>query len=257
VVREAGTAGVGNAPASLPALAGPSRRFEGYAGRQRISYLSLRPAETLSFSFCLWGCLVALEQENVAADELPASIDDLRNLGETARFFDVTVPTIREWIVRGCPVVEGGSNGVAYKLSLRAVHKWRQDEIEQADAARRQRLNDNRQLALEIFGPDMLTAPGEGGGAMTAKQLREHADAQRALVALELGRGNLVRVADLVPVLTAATRLFGDRIRALPDALARRYGLDPEAVAAMADDIDDALNDLADAVVAAVGEDEQ
>jgi len=194
---------------------------------------------------------MALTQENDAPPG--ADVEDVRNLTETARFFSVSVPTVREWIVRECPVLEGGSNGVPYKFSLRAVAAWREAELERAEDERRRKRVSDDQLALEIFGEDMMRPEGEGGGVLSAKQIREHAAAQRELVAVELARGRLVRVDDLAAVLTVAMRTFADQVRAIPDELARRHGLAPELVGVLADDLDEALNDLADQVVEATG----
>src|SRR5260221_9566135 len=89
----------------------------------------------------------------VATGEAP---DDLRNIEEAARFFDVTPPTVRAWIGDGCPVWRKGSNGVGYELSLRAIAGWRQGKADEADRAAIAKAEQSAQLALELLGADGL-----------------------------------------------------------------------------------------------------
>jgi len=63
--------------------------------------------------------------------------EEIRGLEETARFFEVSVPTIKSWIVDGYAVKQKGGNGVAYQVELRKVAKWlkdRQNERDQSEA---------------------------------------------------------------------------------------------------------------------------
>lgn len=188
-------------------------------------------------------------------DTLPETarggVDTVRNLSETADFFSVSVPTVKEWIKRGCPVLEGGSNGVAYQLDLRQVGAWRREEIERADDERTRREAANRQLALELFGGELLTTSGDGGQHLTPKQMRELADAQKHLMLVERERGSLVKADDMAVAISGAFKRIADRLRLIPDDLQRRHGLDADVASHVADQVDDALNDLADELEAA------
>lgn len=181
--------------------------------------------------------------ENPAAS---AGLDSVRNLEETAEFFGVSVPTVRSWIREKCPVVDRGSNGVAYKLDLREVAAWREERAEadrRADAARRAA---DEQLAMELLGDDMIRP--DGAGAMSPRQIRELADAQKSLLLVEQQRGALVKAEELAILLSGLFRRLADRLRLLPDELERAHGLDADQAATIADRIDDALNDLADEI---------
>lgn len=175
--------------------------------------------------------------------------DAVRNLSETADFFGVSVPTVKEWIKRGCPVLEGGSNGVAYRLDLRQVNAWRQGELERAAEERAAREEANRQLALELFG-DNLLAPADGP-TLTPKQMQELATARKALILVEREQGRLVKADEMALAVTGAFKRMADRLRLVPDELQRRHGLDADVVSHIADQVDDALNDLADELEAA------
>lgn len=169
-----------------------------------------------------------------------------RNLTETAKFFGVSVPTVREWIGRGCPVVDEGGRGVGYVLDLRQVKAWRDGELADQARARAEKEAHDKQLAMELFGEDLLAPEGAGGGGMSPRQVRELADAQKHLMLVEQQRGRLVKAEDVAVAVSAAFRRLADRLRVLPDDLQRDHGLDPELGAVVAEAIDDALNDLAD-----------
>ena len=69
-----------------------------------------------------------------------------RNLGkhEIAEFFGVTEPTVDQWVRRGCPVVERGAKGRAWKINTAAVSDWlRERDIESATGAN---LSDEQEL---------------------------------------------------------------------------------------------------------------
>lgn len=179
----------------------------------------------------------------VGAAETP---DDLRSLEETARFFDVSVPTVRTWIKDGCPVAEQGGNGRAYGLSLRAVADWRRGLAEaEAAEAERKRAAD-AQLGLELLGSGGMALQDAGAGAgMTPKQRAEWLRAEMDAAKLAVMRGELVRADDLRQAVADAFARCKARLRSMPDTLARNLGWDEAATLACLGQVDGALEDLA------------
>jgi phage terminase Nu1 subunit (DNA packaging protein) len=175
----------------------------------------------------------------------PAAIEpeDLRNIEETARFFDVTPPTVRAWIGDGCPVYRKGSNGVGYALSLRAVAGWRQGKADEAEREAEAKAKQSAQLALELLGDDGLA--GEDAVRLTPKQQAEALAAELARVRLAKERGELVRAASVQLDLLRALTLIRDRVRALPDRLATALGWREEEASRCVAEIDNFLEELA------------
>jgi phage terminase Nu1 subunit (DNA packaging protein) len=174
--------------------------------------------------------------------------DDLRNLEETADLFGVSVPTVRAWIKDGCPVFERGTNGVGYRVSVRAVHAWRQGVAAQVEATRAAREKQNEQLRFELFGGQSLAE--KFGGAqfahLTPKQRLELIEAERKATELEERRGALIRVAALDLVLANAFAAAGARIDAAGDEIAGELALDGEDVDRLRAILDNVRNDVAD-----------
>lgn len=166
-----------------------------------------------------------------------------RGLEETARFFDVSVPTLRAWIADGCPVVERGGNGVAYKLDLMQVAQWKKARDDDAAREAAEKLARDQQLKLELLGPDTLARDDEAGLSKAE---------QAAALAAEVSRTRLAQLRrELVPADEAklkVTEAFGhlrDRLRAMPDQIASELGLGEQQVERMLDMIDDYLDDVA------------
>lgn len=167
----------------------------------------------------------------------------IRSLQETARFFRVSVPTIKSWIDAGCPVHEKGGNGIAYKLVLEDVHRWRQDRVAGETAERQAKLEADRAKQLELLGPDMLPEDGE---AMTPAQKRDTLAAEVAKVKLAEMRGRLVDAEAMRLLLVEVGTRLRNRLVALPDQLGRAHALTEPVVEAMTADVNRALTDLAD-----------
>ncbi|MBN9525441.1 MAG: terminase small subunit [Alphaproteobacteria bacterium] len=174
------------------------------------------------------------------------SEQDVRSLGDTARFFDVSAPTVKTWIVNGCPVVKGGSNGVAYELDLRAVHAWRQARSDAEERATAERLARDHQLKLEFLGDGALIA--NEGETLSRRAQAEALKAELDRTKLAQLRGELVSAADVKFELTSVLGLIRERLRGLPDELQRELGIDDEVVTEMQAKVDAALSDLADAL---------
>lgn len=170
--------------------------------------------------------------------------DSLRNLDETAEFFEVSVPTLRDWIAGGCPVVEEGGQGRPYKLDLRQVHKWR---LERNEAARRQaeeRVAADAQLKLELLGADSLVVQANTP-SLSGRAHSELVRAELDRIALAERRGELVKAADVEATLREAFAACRDRLRTMPDQLAQRLGLADAIADAMLAEVDAALAELA------------
>ncbi|MFY0309643.1 terminase small subunit [Leisingera sp. D0M16] len=56
------------------------------------------------------------------------------NRADLAEINGVSLPTVDEWVRRGCPVVQRGGRGRAWKFNTAEVRSWRDDDIRaQAD----------------------------------------------------------------------------------------------------------------------------
>lgn len=51
------------------------------------------------------------------------------NRTELAEFFGIAMPTVDDWIRRGCPVVERGGRGRAWKFNTAEVATWRIERV--------------------------------------------------------------------------------------------------------------------------------
>jgi phage terminase Nu1 subunit (DNA packaging protein) len=174
-------------------------------------------------------------------------VSDLRSLSETASFFSVSQPTIRRWIDAGCPVAEKGASGVAYKLDLQAVARWRHGQREAEDAATTFRAERDAQLRLELLGDDALTV-APGSVALTPRQRADALLAEVTAQKLAILRQAHVEADPLKLLLAEAFATCKTRIRQIPDIIAPEVNLtDPQATR-LAEALDDALNDLADAL---------
>jgi phage terminase Nu1 subunit (DNA packaging protein) len=180
-----------------------------------------------------------------AATTAEAEAGDLRTQEETARFFGVSVPTVKRWIADGCPVVEKGSNGVAYRLSLRAVADWRKAREEAERAAEEAKAAADAQLAMELLGGDAVAEPTAGlSGRQKGELIRAELDAIR----LGRERGELVRFEDARSHIARAGHQLTTAVRTLPDALAGEFGWSEEVTAKVVTYVDNVLNDFADAL---------
>lgn len=171
---------------------------------------------------------------------------EIRGLEETAAFFEISVPTLKKMIGQeGFPIVEKGGNGKAYKLDLIAVDAWlknREEEQEKLDA---ERAAKDAQLKLELLGKDQLPDPG-GEGHLTAAQREAALKAEIAKINLAKLRRSLVPADEMQFKIMEMFKEIRDRMRLLPDDMARDVGLGEDDAAAMLTMIDEFLNDLAD-----------
>lgn len=59
----------------------------------------------------------------------------LVNKAELAEIFGVAMPTIDDWVKRGCPAVERGAKGRAWTFNTSDVRQWRDDDIRRNSAS--------------------------------------------------------------------------------------------------------------------------
>ena len=179
-----------------------------------------------------------------AAAKKPKQVRDIRSLGETAYFFGVSTPTVQSWRRDGCPVVEGGGHGVAYKFDLHKVAAWRHDRDDADAKAAEERVERDAQLKLELLGDAALADVGDG--PMTPKQRADYLRAELDRVKLAQFRRELVPADEIVEQMTDAQALARERIRGIPDAIAERLGLTEDDTAGIVELVDEILSDLAD-----------
>ena len=180
-------------------------------------------------------------------------MDDLRSLTEAAAFFAVSPPTVRRWIDGGCPVAQAGSNGVAYRLSLRDVAAWRAAQHGEAEAAAATRAERDAQLRLELLGPEALTVE-PGAPALTPKQRADALAAEVSRTKLAQLRGELVMAEPLKLTIAETLSLLRSRLRQIPDTLGPEIGMTEPQQSRLAQIIDEALNDTADQIEASLSD---
>lgn len=172
-----------------------------------------------------------------------STVDDVRSLEETARFFRVSVPTMRRWIADGCPVMEKGSSGQAYKLRLRAVAAWRNEQEASAAAEEEEKAAVNAQLALELLGGVSAADPETVG--LTPKQRDAIVLAELNAIKLGIARKEWVRFETGRSYVARAFQQLRARIRSIPDRLAIKFGWTEDVTAAFLEELDLALDDCA------------
>ncbi len=173
---------------------------------------------------------------------------ELRSLEETARFFDISVPTLRAWIKDGCPVDQHGGNGVAYRLDLLKVGAWRRSREQAQRQEAEQRAARDQQLRMDLLGSEALGANDETTLTATARAAAMREELDRTKLA-ELRR-ELVSAADTKLLMAQVFGQLRMKIRNIPDELGDEFGLTEAQQEAMLDRIDEALTDIADSIEA-------
>lgn len=169
----------------------------------------------------------------------------IRGLEETAHLFKFSVPTIRTWIAKGCPVVQEGGQGRAYELDARAVSEWLKACGYAAGVQDKQRADNDEQLRLELLGDSALDQPHSNEVRLSPTAKRDLLQAEVASVKLAEKRRQLVSADGVLLEWTRANSTLRDRLRQLPDMLQRQFALSDEQTAAALDIIDDTLIELA------------
>lgn len=170
-----------------------------------------------------WVGVVVTDEEIgqlVARFPLPdGGADCEMNLTQLARALGTNTNTLGRWIIAGMPVIEAGTNGSEYRLSLAACYAWRQHQLEaerQAKAAAEARANE---MARRLTG--METLPVQ----MTPKEQRTVLENQRIWLEIAKAQRQLVPIEEVVQVLERVLSEARAACDAGPDKLERELGL--------------------------------
>lgn len=165
------------------------------------------------------------------------------NKREMALLFRTSVNTITSWIEKGCPVIEGGNNGVPYKLNFADVQKWRADLSEREQVAIETRTRQIESAQAELFGKDDLPVDEEAVG-LTPRQQADLMKARRERLLLLEQQGALVQASKVQMVLAKGILDLRDGLRSMPDDLKKRFGLSEEMAQMLIEAIDAKLDSL-------------
>ena len=84
-------------------------------------------------------------------DSRPVSEDWVGDKTRLASFFDVTPPTITDWINKGMPVLQAGAKGRSWKFDIRACAAWRYGGEVQVSQ------KSDKPIAANVVDPEQLT----------------------------------------------------------------------------------------------------
>lgn len=157
----------------------------------------------------------------MAAEPIPM-VPDIRraNKAQLAEFFGVTLPAVEAWVRKGAPFVQRGSKGVGWIFDLNQVAQWYYDS----------RSGDGN------TDPDKLPATErkawyEGEGKKRDLQIRDR---------------ELIECAEVERVVATAFAAIAADLRAIPDDLERRHGIDAIVAEQVEAGIFAAMDGLAD-----------
>lgn len=176
---------------------------------------------------------------------LPANVSDAdMNQSEVAQAFGTTVNTVGKWIKDGMPVARDGGNGTAYVLRLSHCWAWR--KARDADAASRNKHNENQisLLRAEFLGVELDSQAAK----LSAKERRELAEADMRWSEAQRRRRQLVQIGDVLDLLESLGKIVRDGVEAMPDRLERELDLNPVQVASVARIGSDILTAIADRI---------
>ncbi len=63
------------------------------------------------------------------SDKNKKSKGQVVNRADLANINGVSLPTIDDWVCRGCPVMQRGARGRAWQFNTAEVRNWRDDDI--------------------------------------------------------------------------------------------------------------------------------
>lgn len=154
------------------------------------------------------------------------------NKAQAAEFFDVTLPTIDAWIRKGAPVMQRGARGVSWVIDLRAMSEW-------VYSGR----SENADIDPDSLPPSERKAWYEGETRKRELQVRDR---------------ELIPAAEVEQAIATAFAAIAQDMRAIPDNLERRHGIDPQTAEQVESALLEEMDHLADrlAALAPVGADE-
>jgi phage terminase Nu1 subunit (DNA packaging protein) len=145
------------------------------------------------------------------------------NKADVSAFFGVSLPTVNEWVKKGCPVIQKGIGaGIPWIFDLLEVMLWKYGATERDD-----------QLT-----PDQ----------MLPKDRKDWYDSELKRTELERKSGLLIPAGDAQVAIATAFSVISQHLRSMPDNLERRIGISPELAEQIERETDEYLNELANAL---------
>ena len=154
--------------------------------------------------------------------KLVIPLSDIRRAtkAECAEFFEIALPTLENWVRRGCPFVQRGGRGVPWVFDLLAVAKW------------------HYAPESEVNPDDPMTLPPAERKAWYESEIKRRD--------LQVRDRELIQSSEVEQVVATAFASIAQSIRSLPDNMERQLGMSPEAVERMTVAIDEYMDELAD-----------
>ena len=160
------------------------------------------------------------EELKKLVEEFPLSEaveDTLMNKLELAAFFGVNRNTIDAWQREGMPFVSEGTNGLKWQFQLSHCFAWSEN---------RSRVKIEGHLRNRaIIEAHNLSDTNEIPSGLSAKQMKELLEVQKALDDLRETRSNLVPRGDVQEGFEFIMAMFRDGVVSLSDRLEREVGL--------------------------------
>jgi phage terminase Nu1 subunit (DNA packaging protein) len=159
------------------------------------------------------------------------------NKRELALALGVSEPTVDNWVSRrGMPVVEKGSNGVAWRFDLGACRAWKADQ----DAAEKRAAD---QLNGELFPEGQQLAPA-GNPADVIKLL----EAERLAQTINIQRRELIPRAEVENDYRAVFGVVRQALLGLEASIVRALNLDPTQADEVKRQVRGGMRNLAQAI---------
>ena len=125
------------------------------------------------------------------------------NRAELAEINGVSLPTVDEWVRRGCPVVQRGGRGRAWTFNTAEVRSWRDDDI-------RAQVSDTSNASFEDLKLRKLAAETEQAELDLARAKEQLVPVEQFERALQKAFGEVrASMRNVVPG-RAARRLIGE-----------------------------------------------
>ncbi|MEJ6397033.1 terminase small subunit [Yoonia sp. 208BN28-4] len=160
---------------------------------------------------------------DIAAYPLPDGVEDVvLNRGQLATAMNVSEQTITNWMRAGLPLLSQGSNGQSYEFQLAHCYAWRMRRDADERARRAKGDAQAQQLALTFLNPSDID---DDEPFLTAKQIKEWAEAEYQRNRAAEQRGDLVRVDSVKRVMEQLVVDFCSAINVLPDFAEQEFGL--------------------------------
>lgn len=184
---------------------------------------------------------------------LPPGVPDATvNKAQLAEALGVSEVTVSNWLRRGLPAEEAGTNGRSYQFRLAVAYAWKcareaEDRARSAEAEAAA-----QQLRLALVGDE---GPPELQGLSVREQTQVlELKRVRNLTALE--QGELMRRAEVIAGFEEAFAAIRDALDALPDRLARELGIEGRDLERVEVACDDALRGAAVKIEGLIGKDD-